>query len=69
LTNRWNKAKGNTDYAYDAVGNLTIVNYPLSSDITWQYDWLIQVTYMVDATGTTKYIYTMAGRLLTEVGP
>jgi len=69
LTNRWSKAKGDTVYGYDAVGNLTSVNYPSSPDITRQYDWLNRVTNMVDAAGTTKYTYTMAGRLLTEDGP
>ncbi len=29
LTNRWAKAKGNTVYSYDSVGNLTNIDYPL----------------------------------------
>ena len=32
LTNRWSKAKTNTVYAYDPVGNLTNINYPVSTD-------------------------------------
>ena len=36
LTNRWSNAKGNTAYSYDYVGNLTLVNYPVSTDITVQ---------------------------------
>ncbi len=69
LTNRWSAARGNTYYSYDAVGNLTFVNYPTSTDVSFAYDWLNRVTNMVDASGTTKYSYTAAGQLLTEDGP
>src|SRR5439155_23177269 len=44
LTNRWSKAKGNTAYTYDNIGNLTFVNYPVSPDITLQYDALNRLT-------------------------
>jgi RHS repeat-associated protein len=69
LTNRWSTTKGNTAYAYDCVGNLTNINYPVSPDVTLQYDWLNRVTNMIDAAGTTKYTYTAANQLLTEDGP
>jgi YD repeat-containing protein len=35
LTNRWSLAKGNTAYAYDGVGNLTNVSYPVSHGIQY----------------------------------
>jgi RHS repeat-associated core domain len=69
LTNRWSAEKGNTKYTYDPVGNLTYIDYPNSSDVTIQYDWLNRVTNMVDAAGTTKYTYTSGNQLLTEDGP
>src|SRR5487761_1980920 len=69
LTNRWSVAKGNTGYAYDAVGNLLTINYPSSPDVTFQYDALNRVTNMVDAAGTTKYSYTAVNQVLTEDGP
>ena len=69
LTNRWSVAKGNTGYGYDAVGNLTSINYPASTDVALQYDWLNRLTNMVDAAGTTKYVYTAGNQLLSEDGP
>ena len=69
LTNRWSAAKGNTGYGYDAAGNLTSINYPASTDVTLQYDWLNRLTNMVDAAGTTKYGYTAGNQLLSEDGP
>jgi RHS repeat-associated protein len=69
LTNRWSAAKGNTKYSYDAAGNLTLVDYPVSPNVTFQYDPLNRVTNMVDAVGTTKYAYAIGGQLWTEDGP
>jgi YD repeat-containing protein len=69
LTNRWSKAKGNTKYTYDAVGNLTKLDYPVSTDIQLAYDALYRVTNMVDAAGTTRYTYYLGGQLYTEDGP
>jgi RHS repeat-associated protein len=69
LTNRWTPAKGNTLYSYDAVGNLTLVNYTNSPDITLSYDALNRLTNMVDAVGTSRYTYTAWGALLSEDGP
>ncbi len=69
LTNRWSVAKGETKYGYDPVGNLTLVDYPVSPDVTRQYDALNRVTNMVDAAGTTKYAYAAGGQLWTEDGP
>jgi len=70
LTNRWSKAMGNTAYLYDAVGNLTKVDYPSgTTDITLAYDALNRLTNMVDAAGTTKYTYYAGGLLNSEDGP
>jgi len=35
LTNRWSTAKGDTAFSYDAVANLTFINYPVSPDVTF----------------------------------
>ena len=69
LTNRWSAAKGGTAYSYDAVGNLTKVDYPVSPDILLKYDKLNRLTNLVDAVGTTLYGYDAAGQLLSEDGP
>ncbi|HEX5221928.1 MAG TPA: hypothetical protein VFZ59_20365, partial [Verrucomicrobiae bacterium] len=69
LTNRWSAAKGTTSYSYDALGNLTFVNYPASPDVSFQYDPLNRVTNMIDAVGTNKYAYALGGQLWTEDGP
>ena len=69
LLSRWSAAKGTTYYTNDAVGNLTVVKYPVSPVITYAYDALNRVTNMVDEVGTNKYGYTAAGLLLTEDGP
>src|SRR6266571_8320312 len=70
LTNRWSKAMLNTAYLYDAVGNLTKVDYPSgTTDITYAYDALNRLTNMVDAAGTTKYTYYAGGLLNSEDGP
>lgn len=69
LTNRWSAAKGNTYYAYNAMGSLTNVDYPVSTDIQMQYDSLQRLTNMVDSVGTSKYAYTSTGQLQSEDGP
>jgi len=69
LTNRWSVAKGNTAYTYDAVGNLTLINYPNSTDVSLDYDALNRLTNMVDTVGISKYAYTSGGQLWTEDGP
>jgi len=56
-------------YSYDKVGNLTFINYPVSPDITLQYDALNRLTNMVDAVGTTRYAYDTVGQVLSEDGP
>lgn len=69
LTARWTPAKLLTSYSYDGVRNLTFVNYPATTDITYQYNALSRLTNMIDAVGTTKFTYTTADDLLTEDGP
>jgi hypothetical protein len=39
-----------TVYTYDTVGNLTGVNYPSSTDVSFQYDWLNRVRWSGDRT-------------------
>ena len=69
LTNRWTPAFGATTCRYDAVGNLTNVDYLSSTDINLAYDALNRVTNQVDAAGTTRYTFTDDGQLFTEDGP
>jgi RHS repeat-associated protein len=69
LTNRWTPAKLNTSYGYDAVGNLTSVDYNTSTDITLSYDAANRLTNMVDAAGSTRYSYTGFGAIASEDGP
>jgi RHS repeat-associated protein len=69
LTNRWSAARGNTVFAYDAVGNLLTTTFPISPAITFQYDALNRVTNRTDASGTTVYTYDNVGALITEDGP
>jgi RHS repeat-associated protein len=69
LTSRWTPAKGTTSYSYDDVGNLTFINYPVSTDITLSYDRNNRLTNMVDAAGTTRYMYAGFGAVATEDGP
>jgi RHS repeat-associated protein len=69
LTNRWSAAKGETHYTLDPMGNLTYIDYPTNTDVSFQYDWLNRLTNMADASGTTTYTYTPGNQLLTEDGP
>jgi len=73
LTNRWSNAKGTTVYRYDAVGNLTNVDYSAGTvytpSLSFAYDALNRSTNMVDGVGTTAYSYDAAGQLLSEAGP
>jgi len=69
LSNRWSQAKGNTAYGYDASGNVISVNYSNATpDLTFTYDALNRVTNMVDAVGTTQYVFSN-GLLHYEDGP
>ena len=56
-------------FTYDALGNLTYINYPVSTDVQFGYDALNRLTNMVDASGTTAYSYTSGNQLYTEDGP
>lgn len=73
VTSRWTPGTNGpgitTRYSYDAVGNLTTVDYTNSADVTLQYDALNRVTNMVDAVGTTRYTYTAFGAVASEDGP
>ncbi|MCZ7636841.1 MAG: cysteine peptidase family C39 domain-containing protein [Verrucomicrobia bacterium] len=61
-----------TTYTYDAVGNLTGVDYPAgTTDLAMAYDALNRLTNRVDAAGTTRYSYAMLGsgrRTMSESG-
>ena len=57
LTNRWTPGKTNTAYEYNAVGNLTDIDYEVSPDISFEYDELSRLTSMTDSSGTTSYTY------------
>ncbi len=69
LTNRWSLAKGNTTYAYDALGNLASVVYAASHPITNTYNAMNWMTSMSDGVGITTFTYTPAGQLASEDGP
>ncbi|HYE30114.1 MAG TPA: hypothetical protein VEH27_01680, partial [Methylomirabilota bacterium] len=69
LLTRWTPEKGTTAYAYDAVGNLTNVNYSASTDLNFRYDASNRLTNMVDASGTSAFTYTGYGALASEDGP
>lgn len=69
MTNRWSAAKGDTKYTYDSLGNLTNIDYAVSTDVRFAYDELNRLTNMVDSVGATKFTYNNADQLLTEDGP
>ena len=69
LTNRWTPAKGATRYVYDKVGNLTLVDYAASTDISMGYDGNNRLTSMSDASGTSSFGYAAFGALASEDGP
>ena len=67
-------AKGTTVYRYDAVGNLTNVDYSGGTvtmpSVYLAYDMLNRMTNMVNAgTFTNSYTYDSVGQLLSEHGP
>lgn len=68
ITNRWTPEKGNTDYTFDNVGNLTSIIYPQST-LAYAYNLLNQLTNMTDAVGNTKFTYTASGLLASEINP
>jgi RHS repeat-associated protein len=73
LTSRWSAAKGATVYRYDAVGNLTNVDYSggtsYTSPIYLSYDAMNRLTNMMDGVGAMAYSYDAVGQLLSEDGP
>ena len=66
---RYTPAKSTTYYTNGAVGNLTGIVYPVSSNIAFSYDPLNRLTDMFDAVGATHYAYDNVGQLLSEDGP
>ena len=68
LTNRWSKEKLNTDYTYDAVGNLRSIDYSDDRHLTFAYDQANRLTNMLDAVGITGFTYA-DGQLVAEDGP
>jgi YD repeat-containing protein len=71
LVNRWTPAMGDAAYSYDAVGNLTYVEYlfTITPSIGFGYNLLNRLTNMVDAVGTTGFEYHPGGGLAKENGP
>jgi len=49
LTKRWSAAKDTTKYKFDSVGNLTNIDYPVSTDISFASDPLNRLTTINDA--------------------
>ena len=45
---RTTRAKGTTQYTYDAAGRLTFINYPNSPDVTLNYDAANRLTVVFD---------------------
>ena len=45
------------------MGNLTNIDYGVSSDVRFAYDALNRATMMVDAVDTTTYGYAAGGQL------
>jgi RHS repeat-associated protein len=57
------------NYAYDAVGNLTNIDYPNSPDVRLTYDAANRLTGMSDAVGTHAFTWMPWGALASEDGP
>ena len=69
LINRWTPEKGEAGFYYDAVGNLTDIDYAVSPDIHLTYDPVERLASMTDAVGTTIFNYTETGQIQSENGP
>jgi RHS repeat-associated protein len=76
LTTRWAKKTGSTTaYEYDAVGNLTRIDYPNSPDITLDYDSLDRPTNAVvhylnpSDNLINRFGFNARGRVIYEDGP
>ena len=65
VTNRWTPEKGNTGYAFDNVGNLKAVAYPIST-IKLSYDLLNRLSTIQDGILTNWRSYTAIGQLAGE---
>ncbi|KAA0255550.1 MAG: RHS repeat protein, partial [Acidobacteria bacterium] len=76
VTSQTSASGGQTDYAYDAVGNLETVTAPANNDAgtrpvtTYGHDSLGRVASVTDPQGAqTTYTYDAVGRVLTVVLP
>ena len=56
--------------SYSNRGDLTLVDYPVrTTDISFQYGAVQNRTQMVDATGTTTYVYDALDRMTSVTFP
>ncbi|MCP5517100.1 MAG: hypothetical protein H7A45_07585 [Verrucomicrobiales bacterium] len=69
LTKHWTREKGLVQYTHDAVGNVTNLNYPSSTDLSLAYDADGRLTSLIDAVGTTAFTWHGNGALASENGP
>lgn len=72
LTERWTPAHSNlTRYAYDALGNLTNIDFslPTTPDLAFAYDANGRLLAMSDAVGTTRFTWDPSGSFAAEDGP
>lgn len=56
-------------YTHDAAGQLVGADYPISPDVTLEYDATGRTTRMTDASGVTEWQYDAAGQLVRLIQP
>ena len=57
VTSRWTPARGTTYFSYDALGNLTTINYPNDPDVSFTYDAVNRLSSMSDGTGVNRLLF------------